>query len=60
MRTKRLGDMLIELGLLTNDQLKQALEFQAKEKDRLGTTLVKHKFYYGTSADRCAAYAAWY
>ena len=26
MRTKRLGDMLIELGLLTNDQLKQALE----------------------------------
>ena len=44
MRTKRLGDMLIELGLLTNDQLKQALEFQAKEKDRLGTTLVKHNF----------------
>ena len=40
MRTKRLGDMLIELGLLTNDQLKQALEFQAKEKDRLGTTLI--------------------
>ena len=33
MRTKRLGDMLIELGLLTNDQLKQALEIQAKEKD---------------------------
>lgn len=32
MRTKRLGDMLIELGLLTNDQLKQALEFQAKER----------------------------
>lgn len=44
MRTKRLGDMLIELGLLTNDQLKQALEIQAKEKDRLGTTLVKHNF----------------
>lgn len=44
MRTKRLGDMLIELGLLTEEQLKQALEFQAKEKDRLGTTLVKHHF----------------
>lgn len=32
MRTKRLGDMLIELGLLTNDQLKQALEFRQKKR----------------------------
>ena len=31
MRTKRLGDMLIELGLLTNDQLKQALEFSKRK-----------------------------
>ena len=36
--------MLIELGLLTEDQLKQALEFQSKEKDRLGTILIKHNF----------------
>lgn len=32
MRTKRLGDMLLELGLITQDQLKEALEFQAKER----------------------------
>ncbi len=44
MRTKRLGDMLLELGLITQDQLKEALEFQAKEKDRLGTILIKHNF----------------
>lgn len=44
MRTKRLGDMLVELGLLTNDQLKEALEYQSKEKDRLGSILIKHNF----------------
>ncbi len=44
MRTKRLGDMLIELGLITEEQLKEALEYQAEEKDRLGTTLVKHNY----------------
>ena len=41
MRTKRLGDMLLELGLITEGQLKEALDYQAKEKERLGTTLVK-------------------
>ena len=35
MRTKRLGDMLLELGLITQEQLKQALEFQSREKGRL-------------------------
>ena len=44
MRTKRLGDMLIELGLLTNDQIKTGPGISGKEKDRLGTTLVKHNF----------------
>lgn len=44
MRTKRLGDMLLELGLITQDQLKEALEFQSKEKERLGTILIKHNF----------------
>ena len=38
MRTKRLGDMLLELGLITEGQLKEALDYQAKEKERLGTT----------------------
>lgn len=44
MRTKRLGDMLLELGLITEGQLKEALDYQAKEKERLGTTLVKHHY----------------
>lgn len=44
MHTKRLGDMLIEAGLITQDQLMEALKYQAQEKDRLGTTLVKHKY----------------
>ena len=44
MRTKRLGDMLLELGLITKGQLKEALDYQAKEKERLGTTLVKHHY----------------
>ncbi|MFQ8841625.1 MAG: hypothetical protein ACLR8P_12635 [Clostridium fessum] len=33
MRTKRLGDMLLELGLITEGQLKEALDYQAKEKN---------------------------
>ena len=36
MRTKRLGDMLIELGLLTNDQLKQAPGISGKRKGPSG------------------------
>ena len=42
MRTKRLGDMLLEL--ITEGQLKEALDYQAKEKERLGTTLIKHHY----------------
>ena len=44
MRTKRLGDMLLELGLITQEQLKQALEFQSREKGRLGSILIEHNF----------------
>lgn len=42
MHTKRLGDLLIELGLITQEQLQEALQFQ--EKERLGTTLVKRQY----------------
>lgn len=42
MHTKRLGDMLLEAGLITQEQLGEALKYQAQEKERLGTTLVKH------------------
>lgn len=44
MRTKRLGNVLIELGMLTKEQLDEALELQNKEKDRLGTILVRHRY----------------
>lgn len=44
MHTKRLGDMLPEAGLITEEQLGEALKYQAQEKERLGTTLVKHNY----------------
>lgn len=44
MRTKRLGDMLVELNLLTEEQLQEALVIQKKEHERLGTTLVDHGY----------------
>ena len=44
MHTKRLGDMLPEAGLITQEQLGEALKYQAQEKERLGTTLVKHNY----------------
>lgn len=44
MRTKRLGDMLVELHLITEEQLLTALQLQKKEGDRLGSTLVKHHY----------------
>lgn len=34
--------MLLEAGLITQEQLGEALKYQAQEKERLGTTLVKH------------------
>lgn len=41
MRTKRLGDLLAELGLITNLQLEEALELQKTEHERLGSILVR-------------------
>ena len=35
MRTKRLGDMLLELGLITEGQLKEALDYHVMEIERL-------------------------
>lgn len=36
--------MLLEAGLITEEQLGKALKYQAQEKERLGTTLVKHNY----------------
>lgn len=41
MKQKRLGDMLIDMNLLTQDQLAEALEEGKKTHERLGTVLVK-------------------
>lgn len=41
---KRLGDILIREGLITSDQLSQALEIQKKERKKLGTILIKLGF----------------
>ncbi|MCR5009166.1 MAG: Flp pilus assembly complex ATPase component TadA, partial [Oribacterium sp.] len=44
MKTKRLGDMLVEMNFITDQQLNEALTIQKQEHERLGTTLVKHGF----------------
>ncbi|MGI6088779.1 MAG: GspE/PulE family protein [Bilifractor porci] len=44
MKNKRLGDMLISRGVITEDQLKEALELQKMQGKRLGQTLVDNGF----------------
>jgi type IV pilus assembly protein PilB len=43
-RQKRLGEILIGKGLITEEQLKSALEEQARSKEYLGAILVRRKF----------------
>ncbi len=38
---KKLGDLLVESGLITKEQLAEALEIQKNDNERLGTILVK-------------------
>lgn len=42
MKYTRLGDLLIDAGMITNDQLKDALASQKKKKQRLGETLISN------------------
>ncbi len=42
MKYKRLGEVLLALGLLKEDMLKRALELQKISGERLGTVLVKY------------------
>ncbi len=44
MKYKRLGDVLIEMGLITSEQLTQALELQKETKQRLGRVLISNGF----------------
>lgn len=38
---KRLGEILLELGVLTEEQLSNALQIQAEERRLLGQVLIK-------------------
>ena len=40
MAYKRLGDLLISVGLISEQQLQQALQLQKQDKKRLGTVLI--------------------
>lgn len=40
-KAKRLGDFLVETGLITEEQLKKALEYQKRTGERLGQALIK-------------------
>lgn len=44
MKYNRLGDILIDSGVITEEQLKQALELQEGSGERLGTVLQTHGF----------------
>ena len=41
---RRLGDLLVEAGVLSNDKLSEALELQHESKELLGIILVKNNF----------------
>jgi type IV pilus assembly protein PilB len=41
---KRIGDLLYEAGILTAEQLNEALKFQKQSKGRLGDILIEQKF----------------
>lgn len=44
MKYKRLGDLLLSVDLITEEQLNDALALQKKSKDRLGTVLIDNGF----------------
>ncbi|GAB4440733.1 MAG: GspE/PulE family protein [bacterium] len=54
---KRIGEMLIERGLLTEENLKKALDEAARSKEKLGTILIKNGYvseadFYRTLAEQ--------
>lgn len=44
MQYKRLGEILVDAGVLTNDELNQALQVQKNSGKRLGAVLIENKF----------------
>jgi len=43
-RKKKIGDLLIEAGIITNKQLMEALELQKKTDSRLGNILIENNY----------------
>ena len=43
-KKKRLGDLLVEVGIITNEQLMQALELQKSMGKKLGEVLVHENY----------------
>ena len=41
MQHLRLGEILLKQGLITEEQLKKAVELQKKDKDRIGEIFIK-------------------
>ena len=44
MKHIRLGDLLIQVGLITEEQLQEALALQKTSRDRLGKVLIDNGF----------------
>lgn len=44
MKHKRLGDVLTSVGLISDEQLGEALALQKQSKDRLGKVLIDNGF----------------
>ena len=44
MKSKRLGDILISDGLLTQEQLEEALAQQKQTHERLGAVLIEYGY----------------
>jgi hypothetical protein len=55
-RPKRLGELLVEWGLITDAQLEQALGWQAKSGRRLGVLLVEHGLIHATKLTQVLSY----
>ncbi len=56
MAKKRIGDLLIERGLITENELKFALDMQKQTHDKLGEVLVKNKIVTPEDMARTLAY----
>ena len=57
MKAMRLGDMLVSLGVISEEQLQQALEDQKVQHKRLGEILIDEGFITESQLSQGGAYA---